>query len=471
MRYNSKYDMSGTSYLQSMDEKTTRYSNLVRKAERVNRDRSGKPSKQEAEFYYEASVVCEEIMNMNLSQRAVYEQWKQRKLECEDNLRRITDILAPPPPPAPVEEPVVDQVVQKVRNTRKQDSAPETVTDSETGFSTKFATKEVPFEKIKSWIKDIPDQGFEQVIGRTKLKQELLLAASNFGWQKTDSVLDMNPVNCFFLYGPPGTGKTHMINAFAGELKKRAAESGEKEFTYLQLTGSDIHESLVGVAEKVVKTVFEVAQEHEPCLVFIDEIDNVCVRRDEKAEGHERRLTVEFMQAYNKFKKSGKRVVFMGATNHPGKVDEAMLDRCSLIRVPLPEEEDRDIFFSQMLEGNKKKAEVAKLNLESGFTTAEMAEATDNHSYRDLERLKESMLIKVKKQAIEEYRVLDENGNVDQKASDEQVSNAILEGKILITRAMFEQAQEENPPSDKSESRQELKEFEKRVMREVKTDH
>ena len=94
-----------------------------------------------------------------------------------------------------------------------------------------------------------------------------------------------------------------------------------------------------------------------------------------------------------------------------------------------------------------------------------MAAATDNHSYRDLERLRESMLGKLKDQAIREYQVLDKGGKVDQKATDERASRAILDGKIRITRAMFEQAQKENPPSDKAESRQELKEFEERVAR------
>ena len=43
-------------------------------------------------------------------------------------------------------------------------------------MATSCPGKNFPFEKIKSWIKDIPDQGFEQVIGRTKLQQELLLS-------------------------------------------------------------------------------------------------------------------------------------------------------------------------------------------------------------------------------------------------------------------------------------------------------
>ena len=133
-----------------------------------------------------------------------------------------------------------------------------------------------------------------------------------------------------------------------------------------------------------------------------------------------------------------------------------MLDRVTLIKIPLPAEEDRAGYFDRMINGTK-------LTLEEGFTGEEMAAATDNHSYRDLDRLKTSMLIKLKSLAIAQNRVLDAEGNVDQQATDERASNAILRGEIALTRALFAQTQKENPPSDKVKSRQELKEFEERV--------
>lgn len=455
MAWDRKYDISGSSYMQMMDEKTTRYANLVRKAEQINRDQAGKPTKEEATFYYEASKICEEIMNMNLTQRAVYEQWKYRKMDCEDRIKEITDILAPRPAAVPENEPVAERNTQRNAVYNKQPSDSKAATTSKSGFTTEFATKEVPVEMIEKWFKDVSGKDFSHVVGRTELKERLLNEAAGFGWDKVDSALDINPVQCYFLYGPPGTGKTHLIKAFAAELKK-------KGFNFMQLTGSDIHNSYVGVAEKIVSAAFSVATEKEPCLIFIDEIDNLCVSRDSKSEGHEQRLTVAFMEAYNKFKESGKRLIFMGATNHPGKVDEAMLDRVSLIKISLPEEEDRVGYFDRMINGTESK-DAVRLALEEGFTVEEMAAATDNHSYRDLDRLKMSMLSKLKSLAIEQYTVLDENGNVDQQATDEKASDAIIRGEIILSRELFAQTQKENPPSDKTRSRQELKEFEERV--------
>ena len=104
-KYN-RYDISGSGYTQSMEEKTTRYNNLVRQAERINYNNDGKASKEEAEFYYQAVKVCEEIMNLNLSQRAVYAQWQLRRQNCESAVKRICDAIAPPPPaPRPAPQP------------------------------------------------------------------------------------------------------------------------------------------------------------------------------------------------------------------------------------------------------------------------------------------------------------------------------------------------------------------------------
>ncbi len=451
MAWDNRYDISGTSYTKTMDEKTTRYTNLVRRAERINRDQGGKPTKEEASFYYEASKVCEEIMNMNLSQRAVHEQWRYRKMDCEDRIRQITNILAPKPAPVPEQKPAMEQNTQTNAGQGRQTADPKGPVTSNSGFTTNCATKEVPVDMIEKWFKDVSGKDFSHVVGRTELKERLMNEAAGFGWDKVDSALDINPVQCYFLYGPPGTGKTHLIKAFAAELKK-------KGFQFMQLTGSDIHNSYVGMAEKIVATAFAVATEKEPCLIFIDEIDNLCVSREGKAEGHEQRLTVAFMEAYNKFKESGKRLIFMGATNHPGKVDDAMLDRVSLIKVPLPAEEDRIGYFDRMIGGSG-----VKLGLEPGFTTTDMAQTTDNHSYRDLDRLKTSMLTKLKSMAIEQYRILDDEGNVDQQATDLRASQAIINGEILLTRQLFAQTQKENPPSDKTKNRLELKEFEERM--------
>ena len=300
---------------------------------------------------------------------------------------------------------------------------------------------------MKSW------QGFDDVTGMESLKERLIRETSQVGWTRVDNQLKISPVQSYFFYGPPGTGKTFLIRAFAHEMMEK-----DENFHFIQLKGGDIHASLVGVAEKTVQIAFQEAVDNEPCLIFIDEIENVCVSRGKSsAEGHATRLTVAFLEAYNILLDSGKRVIFMGATNHPGQVDEAMMDRIKLIKVPLPDEPARKNYFTKAFEN---------LVLEDGFTIDDMVDASDNYSYRDLNRLSESIAFTMKDALIADYRVFDEDGKLDQDASDLAASKALAAGEVLLTRAMFEQTQKENPPSDKSRIREELREFEERTARQ-----
>lgn len=448
MRSN-RFDLSDTSYIQKQDEKVTRFTNLLRDAETIRMENNGTPTEKEADVYGKAGKICEEIMALNLGQPAVYEQWKMRKNICLERLAEIRDALAPP---APVVQPQPASGCNINYNTPKSaGGSPKRgeVKTTKSGFKTKNACSDVPAETIESWHKDCVDHDFSDVKGNEKLKRRLLNEAASIGWDRVDAELKISPVQSYFFYGPPGTGKSFIIEAFAGELMK-------KGFSFIQLRGSDIHASHVGVAEKTVQIAFEEAVDNAPCLIFIDEIENVCVGRGGKAEGHEKRLTVAFLEAYNHIKSSNKRVIFMGATNYPDQVDNAMLDRIKLIKIPLPSEEVREDYF---------RGTFGTLQLDEGFTVADIAAETDNYSFRDMSRLKESIVSELKDLSIDKYAVLDENGELDQDATDIRISEGIRSGEIKLSRALFEQMQQENPPSDKTNIREQLQKFEENLRK------
>ena len=71
------------------------------------------------------------------------------------------------------------------------------------------------------------------------------------------------------LVGPPGTGKTLLAKAVAGEAG----------VPFFSISGSDFVEMFVGVGASRVRDLFEEAKKHQPCIVFIDEIDAVARRR------------------------------------------------------------------------------------------------------------------------------------------------------------------------------------------------
>ncbi|MDO5438336.1 MAG: ATP-dependent metallopeptidase FtsH/Yme1/Tma family protein, partial [bacterium] len=67
------------------------------------------------------------------------------------------------------------------------------------------------------------------------------------------------------LVGAPGTGKTLMAKAVAGEAG----------VPFFSISGSDFVEMFVGVGASRVRDLFEQAKKHQPCIIFIDEIDAV----------------------------------------------------------------------------------------------------------------------------------------------------------------------------------------------------
>ena len=89
----SKYDIGNTSYSAFMNEKEGRYTVLVNKAELTNRNNGGIATAEEGNFYREAVEVCDEIINRNLSQKAVVSIWKSKKKMCADEIDRIVNEL------------------------------------------------------------------------------------------------------------------------------------------------------------------------------------------------------------------------------------------------------------------------------------------------------------------------------------------------------------------------------------------
>lgn len=442
MAFKGKYDLGRNSYVKALEEKSGEYSLYTRKAERIHRDNGGQPSSQEAEFYYLAAKKCEEIMSMNLSQHDIYAQWKQRRDICEARVKQITAALTPSdtiPVADKSSQPPCEEPHLSVESKNRS------VQDSEEDFSTKNANADVSAETIHSWYQKKPPINFASVIGMEDLKKRLMAEAASIGWDLIDRDLNISPVQSYFLYGPPGTGKTTFINAFASEMM-------DKGFHYIKLTGSDIHNSLVGVAEKIVTAAFKEAIDHSPCIIFIDEVEGVCANRSSSnTASHEKRLTNAFLEARNEMNSCGKRVIFFGATNHPVDVDPAMLDSVKLLLIPLPDTASRAGFLERAL---------GKITPEDGFTYHEMAVLTEGYSFRELKQLVDTITASMKQQLIEQYSVINENGERDQEKTDQAAHEALEANEIHLNKSVFEAKLSENPPKDKTAVLSELKAFE-----------
>ena len=115
------------------------------------------------------------------------------------------------------------------------------------------------------------------------------------------------------LVGPPGTGKTLIAKAVAGEAG----------VPFFALSGSDFEETFVGVGSSRVRDLFQQAAKVAPCIIFIDEIDAVGHKRNERLSYNDQTLN-SLLGEIDGFD-SNKGIVVLAATNRPEILDKALL--------------------------------------------------------------------------------------------------------------------------------------------------
>ncbi|POS71112.1 proteasome-activating nucleotidase [Diaporthe helianthi] len=146
----------------------------------------------------------------------------------------------------------------------------------------------------------------------------------------------IKPPKGVLLYGPPGTGKTLLARAVASSL----------ETNFLKVVSSAIVDKYIGESARLIREMFGYAKEHEPCIIFMDEIDAIGGRRFSEGTSADREIQRTLMELLNQldgFDYLGKTKIIM-ATNRPDTLDPALLRAGRLdrkIEIPLPNEAGR----------------------------------------------------------------------------------------------------------------------------------
>ncbi|KEG15552.1 26S protease regulatory subunit [Trypanosoma grayi] len=145
----------------------------------------------------------------------------------------------------------------------------------------------------------------------------------------------ITPPKGVLLFGPPGTGKTLLAKAIASNV----------DAAFLKVVASSIVDKYIGESARVVREMFAYAREHEPCIIFIDEVDAIGGKRIEgtSSDREIQRTLMELLHQMDGFEKLGKVKVIM-ATNRPDTLDSALMRPGRLdrkIEIGLPNEAGR----------------------------------------------------------------------------------------------------------------------------------
>jgi transitional endoplasmic reticulum ATPase len=226
---------------------------------------------------------------------------------------------------------------------------------------------------LRETVVEVPDVKWEDIGGLEEVKrnlQEMILYPIEHPdkFQK----FGMTPSKGVLFYGPPGCGKTLLAKAVANECSAN----------FISIKGPELLTMWFGESEANVREVFDKARSAAPCVLFFDELDSVGTARGSSmgdAGGAGDRVMNQLLTEMDGVgvKKS---LFFIGATNRPEILDEALLRPGrldQLIYIPLPDRPSR----LGILKANLRKTPVAKdvdldfvAQLTEGFSGADLNE-------------------------------------------------------------------------------------------------
>lgn len=172
------------------------------------------------------------------------------------------------------------------------------------------------------------------------------------------------------LVGPPGTGKTLIARLIASHTKR----------SFYPLTAVDVLGGGVGDSVKRVSAIFARAKEHNPAIVFLDEMDGLLPANNRYLAPHDIQLVEQFLTEISGLQPENN-VFLVGTTNHPENIDHRVLrgGRFSeKLQIQLPDADQREQLLSRYLKGAR---------LERGLTIVYIAQRLAGMSPADLQAI------------------------------------------------------------------------------------
>jgi len=223
------------------------------------------------------------------------------------------------------------------------------------------------------------------------------------------------------LTGPPGTGKTMLARAVAGEAG----------VPFLFASGSEFEEMFVGVGAKRVRDLFAAARKKQPAIIFIDELDAVGGKRNNRDQQYMKQTLNQLLVEMDGFLQT-EGVIVIAATNFPESLDPALtrpgrFDK--IIAVPLPDIRGR--------------VQILKHHMRDVVTSEEadptiLARGTPGFSGADLENLVNQAAIQASKQGCREVMLTHFEWAKDRILMGSERKSAYIDEKVKLMTAYHE---------------------------------
>ncbi|KAI9344742.1 P-loop containing nucleoside triphosphate hydrolase protein [Pilaira anomala] len=197
----------------------------------------------------------------------------------------------------------------------------------------RHSLKKVQPSSKREGFATVPDVSWEDIGALQYVRDELRMAVVEpiNHPEFFERVGITNPAGVL-LWGPPGCGKTLLAKAVANE----------SNTNFISVKGPELLNKYVGESERGVRQVFARARASSPCVIFFDELDALCSRRDDQQSDASARVVNTLLTELDGVENRSQ-VYVIAATNRPDMIDPAMLrpgrlDKLLYVELPTPGE-------------------------------------------------------------------------------------------------------------------------------------
>lgn len=309
---------------------------MISYVEQIREKRLKAEQAESAGRYAEASAIYQELV-------ALYYKWsfgapleieKERKAEAKQLELRARN-LAKLPAQRPTDEPAQRGNGPSISFPKKE-------------FKLREDEKEF-FPIIESFIMATSITWND--IGGLDAEVEAILTALCLSFSRHPANVNLKRSKNILLYGPPGTGKTLIASAACSSMYEaspsspNASQVHQAAPSFFCVDIANLISKYVGDSSKKINTLFEVAKQLAPSVVFLDEFESISQRRTGEDSAHELRVKAQILTQLDGFssKDNTDAVLVIAATNRPWDIDSAVLSRFgSKFYIPLPDAKGRE---------------------------------------------------------------------------------------------------------------------------------